>query len=151
MSGGYNGAGVYVFRVRRPGLFGHVPILGRHFGYVGMSRHVRSRRAQHLKGSVQYNTMPKPWTDLKPTWYYIALPLAPKWLLLTLETVLILCLWPVYNHQKNLWNPRRISLRAAQRQRGARDVVRWSFNFRPAHALLGAAVIGVGIAKGWWL
>lgn len=150
MMKGYNGAGVYVFRVRRPGLFGHVPILGRHFAYVGMSRHVRSRRTQHLKGSVRYGTMPKPWTDLKPTWYVIPLPFAPKWLLLTIETVLICCFWPTYNHQKNLWNPRRIPLRAAQRQRGSRDVVRWSFNLRPGHILLWIAFVWLCLAKGWY-
>lgn len=150
MSKKYNGAGVYVFRTRRPGLFGHVPILGRHFAYVGESRHVRSRWSQHVIGSVRYNMLPKPWTDLKPSWYFIPIPFAPKWLLLSIETALIALLWPVYNYQKNLWNPRRIPLRSAQRQRGSRDVVRWSFNLRPGHILLWIAAIGVCIAKGWY-
>lgn len=147
---GYNGAGVYIFRTRRPGLLGKVPLIGRHFAYVGMSRHVRSRKSQHLDGSVRYNTPAKPWTDLKPTWYFVAMPWAPNWVLLSAETLIIALLWPVYNHQKNLWNPRRIPLRSAKRQRGSRDVVRWSFNFRWAHAFLWILVIAVCWTKGWY-
>lgn len=141
---------MYIFRTRRPGLFGRVPLLGRHFGYVGMSTHVYTRKLVHLKGSMKYNALPKPWSDLKPTWYYIPMPLAPKWLLLSVETALIALLWPVYNHQKNLWNPRRIPLKSAKRQRGSRDVCGWSFNFRLAHFVLWIVAIGIFWIGGCW-
>lgn len=147
---GYNGAGVYIFRTRRPGLFGRVPVVGRHFAYVGESGHVRFRRSVHLKGSVKYNSFPKPWTDLKPSWYFIPLPFFPKVALRAVETLLIALLWPVYNHQKNLWNPRRIPLTAAKRQRGSRDVCGWSFNFRFAHLFLWIAVTVLTYENGWW-
>lgn len=150
MSGqGYNGAGVYVFRTRRPGLIGRIPFFGRHTAYVGMSEHVRFRKGVHLKGSMKYNALPKPWTDLKPSWYFIPFPFAPRWVLLWIETVVIALLWPVYNHQKNLWNPRRIPLKAAIRQRGSRDFCGWSFNFRYGHVILWVALIGFCVTKGW--
>lgn len=145
----YNGAGVYVFRGRRPGLFGRVPLLGRHFLYVGMSGHVRSRYSDHMNGSMKYNAMPKPWADLKVSWYYVPLP-GWKPLLLTVETLLIALLWPVYNHQKNLWNPRRIPLKSARRQRGQRDVIGWSFNIRFGHVILWLVLVGVLWQKGWY-
>ena len=146
---GYNGAGIYVFRTRRPGLFGRVPILGRHTGYVGMSKHVRMRKRVHLHGSMKYNALPKPWSDLKPSWYFLPLPLAPVWVLLWVETLVIALLWPVYNVQKNRWNPRRIPITAATRQRGSRDVCGWSFNFRWAHALLWVMATVIALSKGW--
>ena len=145
---GYNWGGVYVFRTRRPGLFGRVPLIGRHFAYVGEGR-VRSRYRDHLEGSVKYNTFPKPWSDLKPSWYFIPLPYW-KWLLRTVETLLILCLWPVYNQQKNLWNPRRIPLKAAKRQRGSRDFCGWSFNLRFGHVFLWIAITVLTYENGWW-
>jgi hypothetical protein len=108
----------------------------RHFAYVGESSRVRSRKLDHLKGSVKFNQPPKPWVDLRPSHYFIPVP-GFKPVLLAIETAGILLLWPVYNHQKNLWNPRRIPLKTALRQRGSRDFTGfWSFNFRPAHALL---------------
>lgn len=144
----YNGAGVYVFRGRRPGLFGRVPLIGRHFLYVGMSTRVRSRYSEHLFGSMKYNALPKPWADRKVTWYYVPLP-PWKPLLLTVETLLIVCLWPVYNSQKNLWNPRRIPLQSARRQRAQRDLIGWSFNIRPAHPVLALVLTGIAYTKGW--
>lgn len=144
----YNGGGVYWFRGRRPGLLGRIPLIGRHTLYVGEG-HVRSRYSDHIDGSVKYNNMPKPWAGLKPTWYYVPLPYW-KPLLHTVETLLILLLWPVYNHQKNLWNPRRIPLKAAKRQAAQRAVIGWSFNFRPAHAALWLALAGVLWQKGWY-
>lgn len=64
--------------------------------------------------------MLKPWADLKPRLVlFIPLP-RWRWLLLTVETLLILVTWPVYNVQKNRWNPRRISSYAARMQRLAR-------------------------------
>jgi hypothetical protein len=98
---------------------------------------------------VKYNAMPKPWADLKPSWYFIPLPYV-KPILHTAETLLMLALWPVYNHQKNLWNLRRIPLKTAKRQRGQRDLTGWSFNFRPAHAMLWTAGIVLTIANHGW-
>lgn len=145
---GRNWSGVYAFRCRRPGLFGRIPLIGRHWGYVGEG-HVRSRYSDHLDGSVKYNAMPKPWADLRPTWYFIPLPYW-KPLLHGVETLLIFLLWPVYNHQKNLWNPRRIPLRSAKRQRGQRDVIGWSFNIRWGHVFL--IIVGLSLLahqEGW--
>jgi hypothetical protein len=166
---GYRGAGVYVFRTRRPGVLGMIPpavmpvavasgglisyllgyawwvaLLGlflcsRHTAYVGESTAVRLRKKAHLEGSVKYNQPAKPWSDLEPSWYFIPLPGAPKVALRAVETLLIVLLWPVYNHQKNQWNPRRIPLKAAKRQRVHRDLFHWSFNFRLAHLLIGAS------------
>lgn len=156
---------MYVFRTRRPGLVGRLPwwfglaavalsaagisvsggslwfsLLGllaspRHFAYVGESRRVGLRRRDHLQGSVKYNQPPKPWSDLDPSWYYVPLPGAPKPLLRAVETLLIALLWPVYNHQKNLWNLRRIPLPTARRQAVLRAGIKWSFNCRPAHLI----------------
>lgn len=148
---GHNWSGVYVFRTRRPGLLGRIPLLGRHTAYVGEG-HVRSRYRDHLDGSVRFNAFPKPWADLKPTWYYLPLPYW-KWLLRTVETLLIALLWPVYNQQKNLWNPRRIPLKTAKRQRGQRDLIGWSFNLRPAHFMIwicSAVLIYANDGWGMW-
>lgn len=147
--GRYNGPGAYIFRTRRPGLLGRIPLIGRHTAYVGESAHVRSRYREHVEGSVKYNAFPKPWAELEPTWYYIPLP-PGKWLRLWVETVLIALLWPVYNHQKNLWNPRRIPLKSARRQAAQRAVMGWSFNFRFAHAVLWLVTAGVLYTKGWY-
>lgn len=176
---GRNWGGVYVFRTRRPGLIGRPhPILGwmilaacvgiallrggvwwlaaigalllqqRHFAYVGEG-HVRSRYRDHLEGSVKYNAFPKPWADLRPTWYFVALPYW-KPLLRMVETLFMLLLWPVYNHQKNLWNPRRIPLKTAKRQRGQRDMSGWSFNLRPAHIFVWIGAVTLTLANHGW-
>jgi hypothetical protein len=119
---GHNWSGVYVFRGRRPGLIGRIPyplfpvlVIGallfchlkglplwlagfsvllspRHTMYVGEG-HVRSRYRDHLDGSVKFNALPKPWADLKPSWYFIPLPYV-KPILHTAETLLMLALWP---------------------------------------------------------
>lgn len=141
----YRGAGVYVFRTRRPGLIGRIPLIGRHTAYVGESNAVELRRLAHVVGGGKFGAVAKPWADLKPTHYVIPLPGAPKSVLRAVETLLILLLWPVYNHAKNQWNPRRIPLSTAKRQRAQRDDIRWSFNLRPAHVLLWVAAIMIMI------
>lgn len=177
----YNSAGVYVFRTRRPGLLGRAPSVilwpalalaagtlilvhlwwfapallmfsNRHFAYVGESMSVRSRRRDHLEGSVKYNQPAKPWTDLRPSWYYVALP-PFRFVTLSVETLLICLLWPVYNSQKNLWNPRRIPIKAAKRQRGQRDYAGWSFNMRYGHVVMFVVILTVAAGQGWitWL
>lgn len=170
--------GVYVFRGRRPGLLGRIPfsfylsfmlpgafisahfllhsaisgavvllLSPRHTLYVGEGR-VHLRREQHLRGSVKFGSSPKPWGDLSPSWYYLRLPYS-KPLLRFAETLAMVLLWPVYNKQKNQWNPRRIPLEAAKGQRAQRDRYGWSFNFRVGHALIWFAVLATALAKGW--
>ncbi len=168
--------GVYLFRTRRPGLIGRLPwwfglaatllsgaillllgwwwpaaLLGlllnsRHNSYVGETIDIQQRKSEHLKGGGRYMHAAKSWTDLEPTHYYLPLP-AWKWLLLLVETVAIVLLWPVYNHKKNLWNPRRIPLYAARWQRYKRDMWRWSFNMRPAHLMIIIALIVMGVTR----
>jgi hypothetical protein len=125
-------------------------ITGRHFGYVGETTSFRDRHAQHignLGSGAKFEKEGKPWADLDPV-CVLRLPLPRwKWLLRSVETLVMLLLWPVYNHKKNLWNPRRIPLVSARRQRYARDrrTLGISWNFRSAHvvALLFAIVLGV--------
>lgn len=93
------------------------------------------RIGEHLRGGGRYRCRPKPWTDLRPTVRVIPLPYW-KWLLRSVETLLILILWPVYNQQKNRWNPRRIPIRTAILQREVRDRIGWCFNLRPGHVFL---------------
>lgn len=158
-------AGVYLFRTRKPGFVGRLPgwfgvtatllsgaillllgwwwqaaLLGllfnsRHNAYVGETVTLTGRRSEHLNGGGRYRHAAKPWTDLEPSWYYVPLP-SWKWLLRSVETLGIVLLWPVYNQQKNLWNPRRIPLESARKQRARRDAWGWSFNMRPAHLML---------------
>lgn len=170
----YRGAGVYLFRTRRPGLIGRLPmgvpwmaaglslwalsLLGypwwpallaflfmpRHNAYVGETTAVRLRRSQHAEGGGKFDTLAKPWADLSPSWYFIPLP-RTKWLLRSVETLAVVLLWPVYNHKKNLWNPRRIPLDAARRQRAHRDRLGWSPNCRPLHLLMILALAWVAL------
>ena len=121
--------GVYVYRARTP-----LNVRGwRHFAYVGETTSFYHRHGQHMDS--------QPWADLKPR-VVLRIPLPPwKWLLRTVEMALILLLWPAYNHKGNLWNPRRIPLSTARRQRRARDRHGWSLNFRLAHLLLIVAAL----------
>jgi len=139
--------GVYVIWTRKPGARFNFPVISRHCGYVGQSNSISHRIEQHLRGGGQYGAVAKPWADLDPRVAF-CIPL-PNWLWLRLcvETVMIGLLWPVYNHQKNQWNPRRIPLSVAHRQRLARDRGRHPFNVRPVHLfvffvlLIAAAVV----------
>lgn len=172
----YRGAAVYVFRTRRPGLIGRLPVwlpgvafgisfwalllLGypawpallaflfnpRHFAYVGETTAVNLRKVQHLEGGGFYRHVAKPWADLEPSFYYLRMP-AKKWVLRSVETLVMLLLWPVYNKQKNLWNPRRIPLQAAKVQRASRDRIGWSVNFRLIHLAMLAAIVMIGVTQ----
>jgi hypothetical protein len=165
----YRGSGVYAFRTRRPGLIGRLPawlapaaglislaalnILGyplwpaalallfypRHWSYVGETTAMELRRVQHLVGGGKFQAVAKPWADLEPAHYFLRTPWASKRMLRFIETLGILLLWPVYNHKKNLWNPRRITLEAARVQRRMRDYAGWSLNVTPVHI---AMIIG---------
>jgi len=161
----YRGAGVYVFRTRRPGLIGRLPawlapvatgislvslmMLGyspwlallaflfnsRHFAYVGETNAMQLRKSAHLDGGGRFKAEPKPWADLDPSHYFLRLP-ASKRLLGFVETLGIALCWPVYNHKKNLWNPRRISLASARAQRATRDRWGWSINVSFLHVIM---------------
>jgi hypothetical protein len=161
----YRGAGVYVFRTRRPGIIGRLPawlapvafglsawgllVLGyspwfallaflfnsRHFAYVGETGAMQLRKSAHLYGGGKFKAEPKPWADLDPSHYFLRLP-ASKRLLRFVETLGIMAFWPVYNHKKNLWNPRRISLTSARAQRAMRDRWGWSVNISFLHVIM---------------
>lgn len=134
-------AGVYVIRARKPAARFRIPILSWHFAYVGESNAIDLRIAQHFEGGGKYFTTPKPWADRSP-YVWARIPLPPwKWLLRSVETLAILALWPVYNHAKNQWNPRRISLRDQAWQRSLRDVGGWCVNWTWAHTIAVVAVI----------
>lgn len=123
--------GVYLWRVRH-----HAKPMQRVNGYVGETVSFHHRAKQHLavtrfdvKTGVESKTgalkVPKQsWSDLDPTCHpVIRLPwwLCWKWILKPLETLVILCTWPVYNDKKNRWNPRQIPIHAAKAMRAARD------------------------------
>lgn len=115
-----NGGGVYVYRCRKPGAIFGWPLIGRHFAYVGETTSFRHRHLQHTVGGGRYGHQAQPWADLDPV-CVLRIPLPPwKWLLHAVETLFILILWPVYNHKKNLWNPRRIPMGVARAMHAAR-------------------------------
>ncbi len=109
--------GVYGYRTRKPSGF------GRHWGYIGETVSFYFRDRDH-KGVGRNGQAAQPWSDLDPKRYtIIKLPwwLCWKWVLRPLETLVMLCTWPVYNDAKNHWNPRRIPKRGAAYQRKMRD------------------------------
>lgn len=158
--------GVYLWRVDH-----HTNRARRVNGYVGETVSFYLRGRQHMGVSrfdpatgraVKSGTVKvpaQPWSDLRPVCYKIVkLPwwLCWKWVLRPLETLVILCTWPVYNDAKNRWNPRRITksmarMHRVQREQGsARQVVRvWTAHlFRYVLQGAGVLVIVTGIA-GW--
>lgn len=117
------GGGVYVWRTRKPHAIAGLPIIGRHFGYVGQTSSFRRRGGEHINGSTQYREVvrAKDWADLAPKVYEIRLPDA-RWLRLLVEQLLIWALCPVYNVKgQGPWNIRRITLKRQRAQRFARD------------------------------
>lgn len=136
--------GVYAYRCRKPGARLRIPFLSTHWGYVGQTSSFYHRAIQHEA---------KPWADLVVSCWRLQLP-NWKWLRLTVEFVLIGLLAPVYNYQRNLWNPRRITLSGARLQRQFRDGGYRPWNLRPAHLWLivavPAVILAIGIARGWW-
>lgn len=120
--------GVYLWRVRH-----HRNPARRVNGYVGETVSFFFRARQHMgtsnyagpKRSVSPVKVPaQPWSDLDPVMHKIlSLPwwLCWKWVLRPLETLVMMCTWPVYNDAKNHWNPRRITKSVARMQRRQRD------------------------------
>jgi hypothetical protein len=120
--------GVYVYRARKPAARLRIPVLSYHFVYVGETTSFYHRHRQH--------TEQRPWADLEPR-VVARIPLPSwKWLLHLVEALVILAVWPVYNHRKNLWNPRRVSLPMQAMQRRHRDRFGRTLNFTWAHAAL---------------
>ena len=114
-------SGVYIYRALKPAARLRIPFLSYHFAYVGETRSFFHRHIQHIQGGGLYGVVPKPWADLEP-YVWLRIPLPPwKWLLRTVEAVVILLTWPVYNISGNRWNPRRIKPWDATRQRALRD------------------------------
>lgn len=140
--------GAYLYRGRKPGARFNIPFLSRHFIYAGETTSFRHRHEQHTRGDTVRTTPQKPWADLDPR-CVLRIPLPPwKWLLRSVETVLIVLTWPVYNVQKNRWNPRRIPLSTAQRQRYLRDRGRHPLNVRPIHLFV-LLMLALAMAAVW--
>lgn len=144
-------SGIYIYRTRKPGAVFGVWFFGRHFAYVGETLSFYHRGKQHLLGGGNYDVKAKDWSDLKPKCYRIPLP-PWKWLLRSGETLVISLTWPVYNIQKNLWNPRRISPARARAQRLARDTKNWPLRIitatRPMHVF---SVITIAYSSYLWM
>lgn len=157
--------GVYLVRVDH-----HRNRARRVNGYVGETVSFYLRQRQHL-GVSRFNPVTgqagapvkipsQPWSDLNPVWYQvIPLPwwLCWKWVLRPLETLVMVCTWPVYNDAKNHWNPRRIPKNLAAAQRAAREYgrgvayttrVTLAHGARIALQLGGAALVVIG-TYGW--
>lgn len=131
-------SGVYVIRTRKHTSKWNLPVVGRQFGYVGETTSFERRIDQHINGDPTRGTPAKPWADLDPRVAF-TIPL-PAWkpLLRTVETLVMFMVWPVYNIQKNRWNPRRIPKWEQHRQRAARNArsaPRWGFWVNPGWAV----------------
>jgi hypothetical protein len=162
--------GVYLWRVDH-----HRNRARRVNGYVGETVSFYHRARQHMgtsnyavgaskRSTVAVKVPAQPWSDLNPVCrQIIKLPwwLCWKWVLRPLETLVMLCTWPVYNDAKNRWNPRRIPKSLARVQRSHRDAgargatafayrakVTMAHGVRIAVQVAGAIVIMVGI-YGW--
>lgn len=122
--------GVYLWRVDH-----HLNRARRVNGYVGETVSFYFRAKQHMgtsnyaftggkRTTVAARVPAQAWSDLNPVCRkVIKLPwwLCWKWVLRPLETLVIVCTWPIYNDAKNHWNPRRIPKGIAKAQRAARD------------------------------
>lgn len=162
--------GVYGFRVRH-----HLQPARRVWGYIGETVSFYLRGKQHLglsrfdpatglpvqgrRGVGMVQVPAQPWSDLDPVMHLIIpLPwwLCWKWVLRPLETLVILCTWPVYNDAKNRWNPRRITKNVARIQRFQRDAgsVQYRVTVAAGRALrvalqLAGVVLVLGGLYGW--
>lgn len=116
--------GCYIWRTRKPGAVFGLPIIGRHTAYVGETVSFYHRERQHLLGGGTYDVRGKDWADLAPRCYRIPLP-TWKWLMRSVETLLIWVLCPVYNIRKQpFYNIRKIKPSTARLHRLAREVGR---------------------------
>jgi hypothetical protein len=158
--------GIYLYRVDH-----HLNRARRHNGYVGRSNNFYLRDRQHMgrgrfdaSGAVitrprqQASAPSQPWSDLNPVQHkVIKLPwwLCWKWVCEPLETLVMLCTWPVYNDAKNRWNPRRIPKVVAQAQRAGRDAGGYAYRTRVELAHAGRALVlmalALVLAAGTWV
>jgi hypothetical protein len=151
--------GVYLWRVDH-----HRNRARRVNGYVGETVSYYFRSRQHM-GSSHYNPVTgkrgltparvpaQPWSDLNPKMYKILpLPwwLCWKWVLRPLETLVMLCTWPVYNDAKNHWNPRRITKTTARVHRAQRDAgaIRYTMRVWTAHLFRAALLTVLALTAG---
>lgn len=113
---------VYAYRTDKPHAPLGLPIIGRHWGYGGRTNNPRRRHTEHVIGGGPYGHTQKPWADLRPR-RFVIFRMKRRTELMThfLEWLTIKILLPVYNHDMNLTNPRRITLKAQKAQRFARD------------------------------
>jgi hypothetical protein len=116
---------IYVYRTRKPHAPLGLPLISRHFGYGGRTVDPERRHHEHTvggRGGRFGNKPPQPWSTLEPK-RYVVFKLKSRTRLTThlLEVLVIRGLLCVYNHQHNLGNPRRISLKRAKVQRVLRD------------------------------
>lgn len=129
--------GVYAYRARKPWARFRIPLVSYHFAYVGESSSFFHRHRQHMLGESSFGPCaPKDWADLDA---YVAfrIPLPNwRWLRRSVETVVILAVWPVYNVQKNRWNPRRIKPLVARKHRRMRKSGLRLAVVRPVHVVL---------------
>lgn len=140
-------SGVYVYRTRKPAARLRIPFLSYHFAYVGETKSFHHRHMQHVAGGGRFNSEQRSWADLEPrVWLRISLP-PWKWLLRSVETLVILLLWPVYNVSKNRWNPRRIQPASALWQRQCRDAGALVLNWTWAHS----SMLFLSVCAGCWL
>ena len=141
--------GVYVYRARKPGARFRIPLLSWHFGYVGETNSFYHRHQQHVYGLGAYGAPAKPWADRDP---YVAFKIhLPDivWLRRSVETLVIFAVWPVYNVQKNRWNPRRITPAVARQQRMARDRGRHPINI--GSGWLAVIILAAAVAAWYWI
>ena len=113
---------IYAYRTDKPHAPLALPIIGRHWGYVGRTNNPRRRDMEHIKGGGRYAAVAKDWSDLRPK-RKVIFKLKRRTEIMThiLEWITIKALLPVYNVEMNLTNPRRITPRRAKAQRFARD------------------------------
>ena len=114
---------IYAYRTRKPWARWGLPIIGRHWAYVGRTNDLARRDDEHLVGGGRYGAVPKDWADLEPRRYVLVgyrRRREPRTHLL--EWAAVRLLWPVYNVSMNRWNPRRIKPYDARRQRQARNI-----------------------------
>jgi hypothetical protein len=137
--------GIYAYRTRR-----HLRP-GTEWGYVGKSNRLDLRAKQHES---------KPWYDLNPRRYIlIKLPwwLGWDWVLLPLETIVILMLLPRYNWQKNprigKVGPRDQAIQRLERQtadavyRAKVELAHWATY---AYRTIGVLTILIGLGGYLW-
>ena len=145
--------GLYVWRVRKAWALFNLPIVCRHFGYVGMTGSRLHRDRQHLFGTA--TDVPAPWSDLNPKVYPLPCWL-PGWEFArkVQEKWWILLLWPIYNVHWNVANPRRIPRKYAyelksRRQSGGRRLnVGYKLVRAPVTVLIYLVLWQVGR---WWV